>query len=117
MTEEEWVLLREGIEALENTVKKSVYAAIDDMTDETRVCPMLEQARGACRVYAHRPASCRSYGFYLLGGDGLWCEKIEALHDQEMPPGLIYGHQIALERSLERAFGPKRTLTQWAKEG
>ncbi len=116
MTAGEWALLREGIEGLEDAVKKSVYTSIEEMTDETRVCPMLDRARGACRVYAQRPASCRSYGFYLLGGDGLWCEKIEALHQDRMPPGLIYGHQIALERALERAFGPKRGLSQWARE-
>lgn len=41
------------------------------------VCPFLDRVSGACPVYAQRPVACRTYGFYVQRGRGVYCREIE----------------------------------------
>jgi Fe-S-cluster containining protein len=38
-------------------------AALTEQKSRPIVCPMLDRSARACRVYANRPAACRTYGF------------------------------------------------------
>ena len=39
---------------------------------------MLDRSAGACRVYAHLPLACRTYGFYVQRNKGLYSKDIES---------------------------------------
>jgi hypothetical protein len=77
------------------------------------VCPLLDQDHDTCRVYSHRPAACRSYGFYASRRHDLWCGKIDALLEETGRDDLVLGNQDALDRSLAHLDGPPRTLHEW----
>lgn len=111
----EWDLLREGLTALpadelrelEGQIKALARSPIRPIQ-----CPLLDGANGACRVYAHRPLACRSYGFYLERGVGLYCKAIEMRVDCGDFTEVIWGNQEALDRRC-RVWGERRTLTAW----
>ncbi len=111
----EWGLLREGLAALPADELKDLAGQLDALAQNpTRPiqCPLLDPSNGACRVYAHRPLACRSYGFYLERGVGLYCKAIEARVDCGDFPEVIWGNQEALDRRC-REWGARRTLTEW----
>ena len=63
LTVAEWALLQQGLAALaperQSEIKQKV-AALVDQPSRPIVCPLLDQATGACPVYAQRPVACRS---------------------------------------------------------
>jgi Fe-S-cluster containining protein len=73
---------------------------------------MLDETSGACPVYAHRPVACRSYGFYVDGGLGLYCHDIEALVVDGKMDDVVWGNHEVIERRLA-ALEPSRPLTEW----
>lgn len=106
----EWELLQEGLDALAPEVRAEVDARIADLAAAERearlprhiVCPMLDVGEGACLVYAHRPAACRTYGFYVERGIGLHCdmitEAVAARSPEEEP--LVWGNQDGVAAAL-----------------
>jgi Fe-S-cluster containining protein len=106
----EWELLREGLDALPADVRAEVDARIEDLATQIRegtlaapiVCPMLDENEGACRVYAHRPAACRTYGFYVERGIGLHCSMVTgavgARSRDEEP--VVWGNQESVVAAL-----------------
>ncbi|MBV1859306.1 MAG: YkgJ family cysteine cluster protein [Nannocystaceae bacterium] len=61
----EGAYLREGLLALPDDTRADILARARDYTpDERQPCPVLS-AKGACRMYAHRPRICRKYGIPL----------------------------------------------------
>ncbi len=79
-------------------------------------CPFLDDANGACRIYAHRPAACRMYGFYVAREGNLWCDMIQARHADGMGEGLILGNHGAVARRLEAACGETQSLVTWFEQ-
>jgi Fe-S-cluster containining protein len=74
-------LLRDGLAALPSEQLLDIglgIAALAEQTSRPVICPMLNQSLGACRVYAHRPVACRTYGFYVQRDKGLSCQEIES---------------------------------------
>lgn len=124
----EWELLREGLDALPPDVRADVDRRIAALaTLEQRgalprhvVCPMLDEAEGACRVYAHRPGACRTYGFYVERGIGLHCsmitEAVGARPADEAP--VVWGNAESVDYALARlrddACEEASPLTVWA---
>jgi Fe-S-cluster containining protein len=126
----EWDLLREGLDALAPDVRASVDARIHELATLERegalprhiVCPMLDEAEGACRVYAHRPGACRTYGFYVERGIGLHCHLVtEAVAERpadEAP--IVWGNAESVDYALARLRGDgcarevSLPLTAWA---
>jgi Fe-S-cluster containining protein len=111
----EWGLLREGLAALPAGKLEELAGQINALArDPLRPiqCPLLDTSLGACRVYAHRPLACRSYGFYVERGVGLYCKAIEARVDCGDFTEVIWGNQEALD-SRSRAWGRRRKLTEW----
>lgn len=124
MTRVEWELLREGLDALAPDVRAGVDAGIAELAAAERekrvprhvVCPMLDQDAGACRVYAHRPSACRTYGFYVERGIGLHCDMITeavAARPAEEEP-IVWGNAESVDYALARVAGAEASLTAWA---
>lgn len=124
----EWELLQEGLASLEADVRAAVLARIEALDVAERAgelprhvtCPMLDEAEGACRVYAHRPGACRTYGFYVERDLGLHCELVTAAveeHAAGVEP-VVWGNQAgvdyALARLAETADAPL-PLTAWLR--
>ncbi len=127
----EWQLLREGLAALAPDVRHAVDRRIEDLASAERegrlprhiTCPMLDEAEGACRVYAHRPGACRTYGFYVERDLGLHCELVtEAVAarsggDDEDDAPVVWGNQEGVDYALARLGDEVEAplpLTAWA---
>lgn len=111
----EWELLCAGLAELPpedlHEIGRNV-AALALQSSRPLVCPMLDQAQGACRVYAHRPVACRTYGFYVERDLGLYCKDIEARVVDGALAGMVWGNQASIERGLDE-LGDRRDLTEW----
>lgn len=124
----EWELLREGLDALVPEARAKVYVRIaelgalerEDRLPRHILCPMLDETEGACRVYAHRPGACRTYGFYVEQGIGLHCgmitDAVAARPADEEP--IVWGNAESVDYALARlgAEAPEEAslLTTWA---
>ncbi|MDD1620165.1 MAG: YkgJ family cysteine cluster protein [Methylococcaceae bacterium] len=115
LTAEEWDLLREGLAALPPERLRKIGQAIAALAGQTSrpiVCPMLDQAEGACLVYAHRPVACRTYGFYVQRDKGLYCNDIESRVASGALAEVVWGNHDAVDNRL-RGLGDARELTEW----
>ena len=65
-------------------------------TSDPRVCPFLDTEEGACRVYAHRPAACRTHGYYVERGVVLGCSQILAREDDDV----VWGNEESVRQAL-----------------
>jgi uncharacterized protein len=114
-TAAEWERLKEGLLALPKDRFLKVGQAIVLLTGQPSspiVCPILDQSTGACLVYDHRPAVCRTYGFYVQRGQGLYCKDIESRDAGGDPGDIVWGNQDAIDRRLS-GLGETRELTHW----
>lgn len=115
LTRPEWDLLREGLAGLAVSQLEEIARKIlvlRDSVERPLVCPMLDEASGACPVYAHRPVACRSYGFYVDQHLGLYCRDIEALVADGQLDDVVWGNHEVIERRLA-ALELARPLTEW----
>ena len=115
LTAEEWDLLRDGLAALPPERLRDIgrdIAALSEQTSRPIICPMLDQLAGACRVYAHRPVACRTYGYYVQRDQGLYCKDIEARVAYGDWAGVVWGNHDAIDRRLS-GLGDSRDLTEW----
>jgi uncharacterized protein len=116
LTEWEWRYLEEGLQRLPPEVMMEVHARAEALThQESRpyACPLLDRETGACRVYANRPLSCRSYGFAAARDGGLWCHFIVDLLTRHGDADIVWANQDALEETLSRLGGDTRPLHEW----
>lgn len=115
LTAAEWTLLRDGLAALPpaqlDEIRRRV-AALADAAVRPVVCPMLDEASGACPVYLSRPVACRTYGFYIERDKGLYCRDIEAQEAAGELAGVVWGNHEAVDRRLV-ALGEALPLTEW----
>lgn len=119
LTRAEWERLQEGLAALSPEKLWEISGNIDALARQPSrpiVCPLLDRSQGICRVYAHRPAACRTYGFYVQRGTGLYCQEIEARVDAGEWPGTVWGNHDAIDRRLKEC-GETRELTRWFADG
>ena len=115
LTAEEWDLLRAGLAALPPERLREIgrdVAALAEQASRPIVCPMLDQSAGACRVYAHRPVACRTYGYYVKRDQGLYCTDIEARVAYGDWAGVVWGNHDTIDRRLD-GLGDSRDLTEW----
>lgn len=111
----EWTSLWEAFQGLSAEVQAEIRARVAALEGTSRpyVCPFLDRESGGCRVYSHRPMSCRTYGFYVSRGLGTWCHFIQELLARTGEEGIVWGNQDAMEETLERLSGPSRSVFQW----
>ena len=115
LTEAEWVLLKEGLAVLPAERIAEItrnMAALADQKCRPVICPMLDQASGACPVYAYRPVACRTYGFYVQRDKGLYCGDIEARVADGALADVVWGNYDAIDQQLAEQ-GENRLLTEW----
>lgn len=115
LTAAEWDLLREGLAVLapEHLAEISrKMAALAGQRSRPVACPLLDQATGACPVYAQRPVACRSYGFYVQRDLGLYCHDIESRVADGALADVVWGNHDAIDHRLSE-FGESRPLTAW----
>lgn len=115
LTRVEWELLREGLARLPAARLAEIRAALHELGEAPKApvtCPLLDQATGACPVYAHRPVACRTYGFYLQRGIGLYCGEIRDRVEAGAWPDAVWGNQDAVDRILS-GLGDMRSLAAW----
>jgi Fe-S-cluster containining protein len=121
VSDAEWRYLWEGFLALDAQTQAAVRERVAQQAEagaaRPYTCPLLDPATGACSVYAHRPLACRTYGFALSRGEGLWCHHILALLEREGDAGLVWGNHDALEDAVRR-LGRRPTLSffEWFAE-
>ena len=115
LTAAEWVLLKEGLTALPEERLAEItrnMVALAEQESRPVVCPLLDQASGACPVYAYRPVACRTYGFYVQRDKGLYCGAIEAQVDDGLLADVVWGNHDAIDQQLA-GQGEMRLLTEW----
>ncbi|MGJ0486347.1 MAG: YkgJ family cysteine cluster protein [Methylomicrobium sp.] len=115
LTAAEWDLLQEGLSTLPLELLQEIgreVAALTEQTSRPIVCPLLDRAVGACRVYAYRPVACRTYGFYVQRDQGLYCKDIESRINDGAWAEVVWGNQDVIDRRL-RDLGESRELTDW----
>lgn len=116
VTRLEWAYLWEGFQALSPEARAEVRARVAELkgTQRPYTCPFLDRESGGCRVYAHRPMACRTYGFYVSrGGTGNWCHFILELLEQHGDGDILWGNQDAMEDTLARLSGDTLSLFDW----
>jgi uncharacterized protein len=119
MTAAEWRVLHQGFAQLAPATQAHVarhIRALDPASSAPVTCPFLDDANGACRIYAHRPAACRTYGFYVSRQGNLWCDMIQARDADGMSAGLILGNHDAVARQLEEDGGEIKSLVTWFEQ-
>jgi len=112
LTEAEWTHLAEGIDALAPTIRERVATAIvEQPTNEGElvVCPLLDRDAGACLVYDHRPAACRTYGFFARRTDTLACSMVV---DHAANKDVMWGNHERIDHDLGSGSNV-RTLREW----
>ncbi len=115
LTAPEWELLREGLATLSPERLQAIRRAVAELAASSLrpvVCPMLDSVAGTCPVYAQRPVACRTYGFYVQRGKGLYCRDIETQVAEGTMDGQVWGNHEAVEQRLTK-FGEARPLTEW----
>jgi len=112
VTPPEEELLREGIAALDEATRAGVeerFRALGAAPERPVVCPLLDEATGACLVYEQRPVACRTYGFYVERDKGLYCGTIERAVAAGEYGEVVWGNQAGVEGRMA-GWGPGRTL-------
>ncbi len=115
----EWTILQQGLAQLEATVQADVARRLQALADRASgpvVCPFLDEQAGACRVYHHRPAVCRMYGFYVSRDGNQWCDAIQASYDMGMGQGVVLGNAQAVQHELSERFGESRSVADWFEQ-
>jgi Fe-S-cluster containining protein len=107
--------LQEGLAGLAPEHLEEIRArtmALKNQTSRPVVCPLLNQATGACPVYLQRPIACRTYGFYVQRDQGLYCLDIKSLVDDSTLADVVWGNHDQIDRQL-LSQGESRNLTEW----
>lgn len=115
LTASEWALLRPAIAALPADQLEAIRQKMQATGAQDAgpvICPLLDETSGACPVYAQRPIACRTYGFYVERGIGLYCVDIKAGVDRGELADVVWGNQNAIGRALNDA-GEMRALDAW----
>jgi Fe-S-cluster containining protein len=115
LTSAEWDLLRTGLAQLPAAHLAQIRQQVASLAGQPSgpfVCPLLDQASGACPVYAQRPVACRTYGFYVQRDKGLFCHEIESLVDQGHLGEVVWGNHEGVEQQL-RPGGEPLPLNEW----
>jgi Fe-S-cluster containining protein len=116
LTAAEWHVVHQGCSHLSPTTQQEVtrrIQALEHWQGEEVTCPFLDDTHGACLIYAHRPAACRMYGFYVSRTEHWWCADIQALYEAGFCDGVILGNQGAIARALHHQGGEVQSLVAW----
>jgi Fe-S-cluster containining protein len=111
-TAEEWRLVDEGLQRLPAAIRREVDSRIGTIESRSApfTCPFL--SGGTCLVYEQRPIACRTYGFYVERGVGLYCGDIHDRAERGELDAVVWGNQCVVDARLD-ALGSRIPLTRW----
>lgn len=114
LTEPEWLLLRQGLAALDKNRRSEIRKRIQLTRGAASpvVCPLLDLQEGSCLIYDQRPVACRTYGFYVERDRGLFCAGIQLAVERNEYRDVVWGNQESIEAAL-RKFGEPLELADW----
>ncbi len=120
-TRAEWQYFEQGLAGLPSTTREAVRGRIARLADNAPrghvVCPALDSEHGRCLVYEHRPAACRSYGYYRSRGHDNWCSLVEAhVEASANADAVVFGNEQGLQSQLRSRFGEAVSMTTWFAE-
>ncbi len=69
------------------------------------VCPYLNEAEGACRIYDSRPIACRTYGFFVARDHHQYCQQIETEISNRGEDTIVWGNASAIHHELKQVCG------------
>jgi uncharacterized protein len=108
LSEIEWREVEAGLALLPAAIRSEVEARRARHGEPPQTCAFLDQASGACLIYAHRPIVCRTYGFYMDDrGIGFYCGLIRRRVEAGEFAEAVWGNHSACEHGLD-ALGPRR---------
>ena len=109
----EWQLLWTSYAQLTPTVREEIRRRLQHLAPPAPyTCPFLDLQADRCRVYESRPIACRTYGFYVDRGTGLYCREMLARAGQGEWDDVILGNAASVEASLLQ-WGEQKDLKQW----
>lgn len=107
----EWDLVEDGLKLLPAAQLDSIHEHLHQLQGPPFACPFLDTRAGACLIYEHRPLACRTYGFYVDGAEGLYCEDLRTGVEAGIYNDVVWGNGRAIqERSA--ALGHRTSLTE-----
>jgi Fe-S-cluster containining protein len=114
-TRAEWEHLWVAYRALPEALRARIRSRVERLDPGAPgPCPFLDEASGQCRVYSHRPAICRTYGFYAARDGGRWCEDVDGDLERRTEP-VTFGDQDAVDDRLA-AMGDPISILEWFTE-
>jgi Fe-S-cluster containining protein len=115
LTAAEWQRVNAAVAALAPAARADVEARLSALRARVArgdegplVCPYLDEAQGACRIYEARPLACRTYGFYVARDGPETCSIIDRVLSEQGAAGAIWGNAEALAADVARLLGPSR---------
>ena len=111
-TAAEWEHLWLAYRALPAEVRAGIRARVERADPGAPgPCAFLDEQSGRCRVYTHRPAICRTYGYYSARDGGRWCEDVDADLARRAGP-VMFGNQDAVDARLAE-LGDPVSIVEW----
>jgi len=123
VTRAEWTRLKRAVDALPESARGRIGRALGRggagaSSPGPLVCPLLESSSGRCSVYAARPLTCRTYGFYAGRSGVRACDLVIAgMSERGAERSVCWGNEDAIQRDLSRECGPARSLSWWWSHG
>jgi Fe-S-cluster containining protein len=113
LTAAEWERVDAAVGALAPADREAVAGRVEELLRRIAhgleggpvVCPYLDEAQGACRIYEARPVACRTYGFFVARDAPEHCSIIERDVAERGEKGIVWGNAASLAASVERDLG------------
>lgn len=112
---DEWSQIEAGLAGLPPEPRAAIedrLAALQTGARPPFTCPFLDPDNGACHIYSHRPAACRTYGFYVLRDAGSYCGIIRERVESGACSSVVWGNHEAVDTRLDQ-LGPKIPIREW----
>ena len=85
---------------VEQRIQELLAQIAADAVGNAVVCPYLNEAEGACRIYASRPIPCRTYGFFVARDHDQYCHQIEQEIRDRPDEVIIWGNAETLRQEV-----------------
>ena len=124
LVREEWRRIERGLRGLDPEIRSEIedrLIAVAELETGPVVCPFLGLESGACRIYDHRPSTCRTYGFYQRRDGAAYCGIVQDHVDRDAADSpweskIVWGRQESVDHRLQQVYGAPIPLRQWLRE-
>jgi Fe-S-cluster containining protein len=114
ITKPEWQRLWAATDELPESARAEVVQRMRGLRSATYpfTCPLLDPLSGRCLTYQQRPLACRTYGFYIERGVGLYCDRIGSAVESGDLNDVVWGNQAGVDEK-SAGLGARRSLVDW----